>query len=183
MAQLNTELILETTTGIRQAYDHREEDVPASDDYTVAHLKDTNSSMYIVYELPKYNAADALKKRMIIDSTEKKDLGFVARSLRGFNCEGIVLFECYHFSGPDAYMFTKSSSDITDEFPSIVHGGGISSIMVFAGNWLLYEHVGFRGEIPVPDTDGSDYIFKERHSYQLPIGAGNGKVLSVKRIK
>ena len=87
MAQLNTELILEITTDIRQTYDHREEDVPASDDYTVAHLKDTNSSMYIVYELSKYNAADALKKCMIIDSIEKKDLGFVARSLCGFNCE------------------------------------------------------------------------------------------------
>ena len=55
----------------------------------------------------------------------------------------------------------KSSPNITDEFPFMVHGGGISSIMVFAGNWLLYEYVGFRGEIPVPDTDGSDYIFKK----------------------
>ena len=182
MAQLKTELILETATGIKQAYDHSEADIPASDDYTVGYLKGSESSEYIVYELPNYNTEGRYKKHKVIKSTEKEDVGFVVRSLRGYDREGIVLFQYYDFEGPEAYMYTESCSDIRNEFPCIARGEGISSIMVLSGNWQLYEHVGFSGEIPVPNTDGSDYIFKEGQKYQLPNGAGNDNVLSVKRI-
>ena len=79
MAQLKTELILETATGIKQAYDVITQNQIFLH-YTVAYLKGSKYSEYIVYELPNYNTEGRYKKHKVIKSTEKEDVDFVRSS-------------------------------------------------------------------------------------------------------
>ena len=174
---LKNKAVLETADGISQEFDGKVDNIPESSNYTVGSMKST--SFYIVYELPYYNRDRAGAKYAILENTTPKlPLGFKARSIRGFNSDGIVLIEYFHYGGPDAHNFTASCDDISKYFPSMAKGEGVSSVIVKSGDWYLLTRNG--GRIPVPGTGGRDHIFTAGHNYQLE--AGNDQVFKVQRL-
>ena len=167
---------------ISQEFDGEVANIPESSDYTFGSLKSV--SFYIVYEFPNYNSTQprdraAAKYAIVENTTPKLKLGFKARSIRGFNSNGIVLFDDSNYGGLNAHNFTDSCDDISKLFPE---GKGVSSVIVKSGDWNLITQNG--GKIPVPTPDNPDepphYVFTAGHSYQLK--AGNDKVFKVKKL-
>ena len=175
--QGKSKAILETAGGISQEFDHDVNDIPESSNYTVGYLKDTAYSFYIVFEHPYYNRDYAETRYVILDRcSQKVPFGFVARSIRCFNNDGIALFE-YRYFGAEAHEFKESCSDITPYFPCMQQGEGISSVIIKAGEWYLLTKDD--GKIPAPGRD--DYVFAEGNSYDK-LGVGNDKVYKVQKI-
>ena len=172
--------ILETANGISQEFDQDVNDIPESTKYTYGYMKDTTYTIYIVYELPDYNKDDANAGYAIIESTGPKvSFGFVARSIRFFNSDGIVLFEYRRFGGPEAKKFNKNCDDLTKYFPCIAQGEGISSVIIKAREWYLLTKND--GKIPVPGSGGSNYTFADGHRYD-DLGVGNDQVYKLHKI-
>ena len=101
MSRVKSGLVLISDVGESQPLYGRDPDVHASLNYTKAKMDDTES-FYVVHQYPAYGS-DGVK---VIDKTTVVDLKWAVRSYRGFDKNGIVLFEYFHYGGNDAHNFT-----------------------------------------------------------------------------
>lgn len=106
--------------------------IPVSNAYTQGKM-DGSDSYFVAYSVPNYNARGFTREGMpaIVDSTSNVEFGFTARSVQGFNKEGITVFQDYFFCGK-ARNYTSTTEDITGTLP------GASSVIINKGWWSLY---------------------------------------------
>ena len=91
--------------------------IPEIDGYSIGKINGPES-YYVVYKSPNFyssTTADSTQS-VIVDSTNRLGFGFVARSVQGFDKDGITVFENYFYCGK-ARSFTTSVSDIAAQFP------------------------------------------------------------------
>ena len=101
--------------------------ISASNAYTQGKM-DGLDSYFVVYSVPNYFPAGI---PAIVDSTSAVEFGFTARSVQGFNKEGMTVFHDFFFCG-NARNYTSTSEDITGTSP------GASSVIINKGWWSLY---------------------------------------------
>lgn len=120
---LSSNLGSEDFTGI-------DRNVPASSNYTKAAVKGGTASMYVVYPQPDFNEIKPTKQApttqaptctpqpasKVVETTSPVQLGFVARSLHGFDKDGIIIFEHQNYCG-NGKLYKQSNVDISSEFP------------------------------------------------------------------
>ena len=165
--------------------------VPASSNYTKAAVKGGTASMYVVYPQPDFNDikptthAQAPTKQAptcttqpaskVVETTSPVQLGFVARSLHGFDKDGIIIFEHNNYCG-NGKLYKQSNVDISTEFP-IGDSRGASSFIVYEGKWNLYTGQNYTGTWLYSQTFGPGI-------YKPDIGTGAHDIIrSVKRVQ
>jgi len=106
-------------------------------------------SFFVVYSKEDYNSGSEDNELPKIvgqvdgkgkPSTDWLDLGFVAKSARGFNNIGITLFANVNYGGTAPIEEPENffrDADIADQFPK-----GIKSFIVQIGVWSLYDKDG-----------------------------------------
>ena len=105
---------------------------------------DGSKSFYIVYSKPEFfdTHEHSSTSSVIVDSSCDALLGFTARSMQGWDKDGIILLEHHWYFGT-GHTYTTSTPDITHEFPSGYRGA--SSIIVMKGYWSLYKDKNYNG--------------------------------------
>ena len=126
----------------KREFHHPAYNLDVNEGYTQAWMKSTGRTLYIVYQQKDLNKENdgASHPPALVDWDSKSpsvNLGFSARSLKGFNMEGIVLFEHSYYSGTSE-QYRESTDDITESLPG--DGSGLSSFIVLQGVWALYDN-------------------------------------------
>ena len=134
-------VVLHDRRGKRE-FHHPAYNLDVNEGYTQAWMKSTGRTLYVVYQQKDLNKENdgASRPPALVDWDSKSssiNLGFTARSLKGFNMEGIVLFEHSYYSGTSE-QYRESIDDITESLPS--DGRGLSSFIVLQGVWAFYDN-------------------------------------------
>lgn len=151
--------------------------VPASSNYTKAAVKGGTASMYVVYPQPDFNEIKPTTQpaSKVIETTSPVQLGFVARSLHGFDKEGIIIFEHHNYCG-NGKLYKQSNVDLSTDFP-VGDSRGASSFIVYEGKWNLYTGQNYTGTWLYGQTFGPGI-------YRPDIGTGaHDMIMSVKRVQ
>jgi len=173
MTQTKSRLILTTTVPVKEQVatpfvDRWPNGIHSSPIYGKHANMNGDESFYVVYSGENYNS-EVGKEPKIIDQkfTINVDLGFDAKSIRGWDKDGITLFTKTNYGGSggrnDPATFYENT-DISEAFPS-----GIKSFIVQRGTWSLCNKDGqpitfdndneFHPGKAKPNIDGSEVKF------------------------
>ena len=101
-------IIMESIDGDRQIFRTPQSDIPLSSYYTKGKIEG-DQSYYLVYDNTDFCKVTTMR---IVKGNEFVDFGFVARSCKGFDTDGIDLFQTSYFCG-NSHHFASSNDDIS----------------------------------------------------------------------
>ena len=156
MSQTVNPLVLgvDSTFVVKQKISNASSHIGGDVDFTFAKVDQSSPpalrSFYVLYSQPGYihtgnGTSYLVPPDPLSYSKDSIPITEPIRSAQGFNLHnpGIVLFEHPEYKG-NAVQFFQDSPDITNQFPPN-SPGGVSSIIVTGGTWLLWTGLNYTG--------------------------------------
>ena len=174
MSQVKNNVMLINDIGSRKFETPIEYDIPARENFTKAKLDGGKSAVYVVYPEPDLNKTKPTMSHascLVESDSSQTSLGFVARSFQGLNKEGLILFEHHNYCG-NGKLYKDDDRNINADFPS-GERGGVSSFVVYEGEWALFTGINYQGTQLGGTTFGPG-------TYKPDIGA-HDRIQSVRR--